>query len=398
MYSRAYWATLLILISSEAIGLCATFTSLQSFSGPNGRQPSQRLTAVRNQLYGTTDIGSDYNSGLIFRYDISSRQISALHSFGSYPPADGFLVLPFTLVGSKLYAPASYGGLTNHGVLLSIDTDTGQFSKLLDFGSPQAVDERPFGTLTQVGSSLYGVTRETEGNVRGTIYRFDLESGGLSTIHTFAGATLVSNPNNTLVQVGSLLYGTSYTGGQYGAGCIYSFDLASGQVDVHYSLEPEPGKAYLRGNLLRVGESIYGTTGSDGALFKLDITTNEVTMLHAFTGADGREATGSMVHFASSIFGVTSSGGQFGKGTVFKFDTLTNSFSTVHHFSGFDGSTPYGGLNRVGSTLYGTTYLGGQSNYGTIFSIEIPEPSTILLGLISAGLLMRRNTGLNRCP
>ena len=333
-YGRIATASLIVTVCVHSVCLSAQFASLHSFAGPDGRLPSSSLTALGTRLFGAANGGGDNGTGVVFRYDTIGGQYVELHHFEPYPPSDGLSASQLTSVGSTLYATTPYGGISDGGTLISIDAEGGGFKKHLDFSVASGIGNQPNGPLAHVGTSLYGVTRNIEGQVRGSIFKWDMRDGELTTVHTFGGRG--NSPVGSFVQVGSLLYGASYTGGQFGSGYLYTFDPSSGHVENIFSLQNEPWISYLNGNLLLAGSSIYGTAGFNGALYRLDVTTHEVTILHRFTGMDGKEPSGSMVFHESSIYGTTWSGGEFGKGTIFQFDTQTSVLTTLHHFSGVD--------------------------------------------------------------
>jgi uncharacterized repeat protein (TIGR03803 family) len=73
----------------------------------------------------------------------------------------------------------------------------------------------------------------------------------------------------------------------------------------------------------------------------------------------------------------------------------------LHEFAGGadDGRYPHGSLTLSGSTLYGMTSVGGDSDYGTVFALEIetiPEPISLIFfgtGVAGAfGFVMRKRT------
>jgi uncharacterized repeat protein (TIGR03803 family) len=131
--------------------------------------------------------------------------------------------------------------------------------------------------------------------------------------------------------------------------------------------------------------NLYGTTGgggfSNGVVFKLD-TTGKETVLHRFSGTDGRFPSGGLVRDAAgNLYGTTSSGGAFGWGSVFKLDT-TGKETVLYSFTGgTDGSEPSAGLIRdAAGNLYGTTVSGGTSPfpYGVVFKLDPSGKETVL--------------------
>jgi uncharacterized repeat protein (TIGR03803 family) len=82
---------------------------------------------------------------------------------------------------------------------------------------------------------------------------------------------------------------------------------------------------------------------------------------------------GTLVQSATTLFGLTTFGGQYGNGTLFKIHTDGTNFKILQQFGKpgtNDGINPYGSLLLNGTTLYGTTRLGGSKGNGTVFQIN----------------------------
>src|SRR5215469_4341974 len=94
--------------------------------------------------------------------------------------------------------------------------------------------------LTFANGLLFGSTANGGTNSIGTIFTFDPNSSGLTTIYNFTGANdSGSDPNNVLVS-GDKIYGTTQTGGTNQMGMIYAVGTnGSGFVSL-YSFEGYP--------------------------------------------------------------------------------------------------------------------------------------------------------------
>jgi len=100
-----------------------------------------------------------------------------------------------------------------------------------------------------------------------------------------------------------------------------------------------------------------------------------LTVLHAFTGADGLSPyAGVTVDRAGNLYGTTYAGGSSGLGTVFELRHLGSRYvhNQLHVFQGGnDGEQPYGGVVfGTDGVLYGTTWAGAESNAGTVFGLR----------------------------
>src|SRR5580704_1914601 len=104
------------------------------------------------------------------------------------------------------------------------------------------------------------------------------------------------------------------------------------------------------------------------------------TTLVQFTGtsdtANGWNPTGTLTLSCTTLYGMTSSGGQniinFNDGNIFSVGTNGTNFQNLISFTGIGGAAPgkdpQGSLTLIGTTLYGMTLSGGSGD-GTIFSV-----------------------------
>ena len=110
---------------------------------------------------------------------------------------------------------------------------------------------------------------------------------------------------------------------------------------------------------------------SPGVLVPGRLEAQLFTTLHNFDGKDGTGSAAALTLSSNSLFGTSPSGGTFASGAVFKINTDGTGFTNLHSFAGTnDGAAPQSGLVRSGTTLYGTTTSGGQFNGGTLFAIQ----------------------------
>ncbi len=293
--SRAVPATLTtilvltLMIFSTPSAQAQTFQVIHSFTGgPDGGEPASHLiTDTAGNLYGTTLYGGA-GVGVVFK---RSKQGSAWVLAGSYE---------FQGAGEPLAA--------------------------VIFG--------PDG-------SLYGTTSGLGGNGCGTVYRLrppaqtspnSMSDWSATVLYSFLGGSDGCTPysgNLTFDQSGNI-YGTTYGGGQYNAGTVYSLTPSNG-----------------------------GWTES---------------LLYTFMGgSDGlNPESGVIFDPAGNLYGTTSGGGlYYSYGTVFQLTPSVNGWTkkTLYRFrSGNDGANPVGGLflDQSGN-VYGTTINGGHDNFGSTF-------------------------------
>jgi uncharacterized repeat protein (TIGR03803 family) len=142
----------------------------------------------------------------------------------------------------------------------------------------------------------------------------------------------------------------------------------------------DAGGSFPAGALLNAGSTLYGTTWSGGkyhcgTVFSITTADSEETALYSF-GKDSAHGCGPLDTLAihgSELVGTTwyEGTGPSGVGSVFSYDLATRKNSFLHFFedNGIDGIYPYAGVTRVGDTLFGTTTGGGPHNGGVVFSI-----------------------------
>ncbi len=180
---------------------------LHSFT-QDGSVPQAGLTLGGSTLYGTTG-----DPGTLFSIKSDGSSYTVLHSFAG---SDGFEPLAsLTLVGSTLYGTSEYGGSTyGDGTVFSINTDGSAYTVLHSFagGARDGSDSR--AGLTLVGSTLYGTTYTGGSAGDGTVFSVNTDGSGYNVLHSFTGGPDDGiNPEAGLTQVGSALYGTTYSGG-----------------------------------------------------------------------------------------------------------------------------------------------------------------------------------------
>ncbi len=261
----------------------------------------------------------------------------------------------------------------------------------------------PKGSLTYVPATglLFGRTSTTTsaGNGDGTIFQIMPDGTGYVVDHFFTGAkTDGSNPrHNAMTLVGTVLYGTTFTGGKHNNGTIFSIT-----DDGTYSMSPVFDFAKTAKNnggdqphscFVAAGSVLYGMTSQggkhggstgDGTIFSFDTSSNTYTRLYSFDGKHGADPHGQLIldPNGSTFYGMTRDGGKHDVGVVFSFDISKNKYNVLHNFSCPGNSTPmcidandgatsdHGTLVQNNSTLYGLTTYGGKYGNGTLFSIH----------------------------
>ena len=278
------------------------------------------------------------------------------------------------LVGSSIYGIAQTGGSHSDGTIFSVNTTTNVYATTYNFADSGTDGSFPVGGLAGGGPTLYGTTAAGGASNLGTIFSYNTTNNAEGPLHSFTGSPSDGNGPVGDILVGTLLYGTTNTGGANNKGTIYSFDTSNNTTTILHSFTGADGNGSL-GGLTIVGSTLYGTTTSggtnnDGTLFSFNTSNNTFADLHNFNGSDGQNGIGDLALIGTKLYGVTQLGGAHANGSIFGWNTANNTFASLYSFSGFDGSQPAAGLTPVGSMLYGTAMNGGANNKGTIFSFN----------------------------
>jgi uncharacterized repeat protein (TIGR03803 family) len=185
----------------------------------DGLGPTSSLINVNGTLYGTTGRGGAYGFGTVFSITPSGSE-EIIYSFkggsdGATPNA-GLLY-----VDGAFYGTTAIGGAgacqTGCGTAFSVTT-TGAKSLLYAFkgGDDGAA---PDAALIHVNGMFYGTTAAGGASSTGTGTVFAISKKGSEAIlHSFQGGSDGSEPLGALINVGGILYGTTFGGGSTNCG------------------------------------------------------------------------------------------------------------------------------------------------------------------------------------
>ena len=217
----------------------------------------------------------------------------------------------------------------------------------------------------------------------------------VSLLHTFTGGTDGSQPIGTLALADTNLYGMASSGSGSVRGTVFKLNTDGTSFAILHSFAGYPGDGSApSGSLTLSASTLYGMTSSGGStgwgmVFRLNSDGTGYTNLHNFANdSNGRSPYGSLTLSGSTLFGMTGFGGSGNNGTIFKLNTDGTGFALLHSFAGgtSDGSQPfYGALTLSGSTLYGMTKLGGSGGGGTVFKMNTNGTGFSLLHSFAGG-------------
>jgi uncharacterized repeat protein (TIGR03803 family) len=264
---------------------------------------------------------------------------------------------------------------------------------LYNFQGGSADGGYPYASLVADKSgALYGTTNGGGPADLGTVFKLT-PSGSKYTesiLHSFGGTGDGSLPyGSLLLGSGGVLYGTTYSGGKYGDGCVYALTPSgkSYTESVVYSFggSPDGGNPYAglsqnaAGTLF--GTTLYGGLNGFGAVFALTPSggSYKESVLYSFDGGkDGATPYGGILSAKSGVlYGTTFAGGENGDGTVYALTPSGKTYaeSIVYSFAGGakDGANPYAALVASGDLVFGTTAAGGTAGDGTAFQVKLAK-------------------------
>jgi uncharacterized repeat protein (TIGR03803 family) len=336
------------------------YSVLKSFSSGGGLYPRGGLTLSGGVLYGTT-----LNS--VFKMNTDGTGFEVLNEPITFSNGRDFRT-SLTLSGNTLYGTAYSGGNSDKGTVFMLKTDGTDYTVLKHFTGTSNDGSKPT-FVTVSGSVIYGTTYSGGSSDYGTVFRLNADGTGHTVLKNFTLGDNCQNPLAGPTLAETVLYGTTQYGGS--GGTIYMINTdGAGFTDLEPNTESE-----MFAGLTLSGSTLYSTTpaggsAGSGTVFKLNTDGTGYTVLKNFNGSDGSQPYAGLTLSDTVLYGTTLSGGTSGNGTLFKINTNGTSFAVLKHFTGSDGSSPTAGLTLSGNTLYGTTGSGGSSNGGTVFKVN----------------------------
>jgi uncharacterized repeat protein (TIGR03803 family) len=340
--------------------------TLHRFTGTlDGAHPTGPLARdASGNLYGTTAIGGNGGGpeglGAVFKLDAAGT-VTVLHHFaggdGGTVPRGGVLrdsdgnLYGVTVGGGHDCAISTHAGGGGCGTVFRLAPD-GTFTTLHRFAADATEGTEPQSRLAaDDAGNLYGVTFRGGAGVGsgtgrgGTVFRIN-SSGVHTTLHDFSISDVAANPGGPLLldDVGNLYGVTQWSRAEHGlsgGGTIFKLDPEGEISFLHefaltdpydgwpYSREPG-GTAPYAGLVGDPAGIVYGTTQSGGdstrgIVFRFDMQSRVLDVLHTFTGAQGGSTRAPVVRDSAGVlYGTTPNGGDLacagGCGTVFRID------------------------------------------------------------------------------
>jgi uncharacterized repeat protein (TIGR03803 family) len=333
-------------IVKTSSGYASTPTILVNFNGTNGLEPDSTLMTLmadaNGNLFGTTVAGGTSGDGTVFEiaktasgYASSPTTLVSFSGANGAQPSDGLLAD----ASGDLFGTTVSGGTSGNGTVFEIvKTSSGYASApttLVSFNGTNGA--APYASLiADANGDLFGATYSGGTLGDGTVFEIVKTSSGYAstptTLVNFNG-TNGSNPQGSLIADASGdLIGTTYEGGALGDGTVFEIVKSSSgfastpttlvNFDGTNGAQPADGViADAEGNLF--GTTFEGGTGSAGTIFEIAKTNSGYastpTTLINFDGTNGANPVASLIADSNgNLYGTTYEGGVYNAGTVFE--------------------------------------------------------------------------------
>jgi uncharacterized repeat protein (TIGR03803 family) len=243
-------AGMVFRLSTDGTG----YTNLHSFYGGSndGGVANGGLLLAGGTLFGTTSGGGGTSGkGVVFALSTNGTGNGSgyanLYVFtgSDQPSTNNSGATPYyglAISGDTLYGTTVYGGTNGDGILFAIETNGMGFANLHTFTSEtnsagtNSDGAYPLCTLVSSGGTLYGTAGGGGTNGNGTIFAFNTDGTGFTTVYNFIpiyyfnGATYVfsggSSPQDGVIVSSNTLYGTTLFGGN-SFGNVFGYNLSS---------------------------------------------------------------------------------------------------------------------------------------------------------------------------
>jgi uncharacterized repeat protein (TIGR03803 family) len=235
-----------------------------------------RCSAISGGNYGTIFKINPDGSGFALLH--SFQRFDGAYTYcneGSHPQGS---LIEF---GGMLYGMAVDGSSNsfnnyNPGLIFKINPDGSGYIWLYEFrawrSEPGQQGGHPYGSLIASGEgTLYGMASEGGASDKGTVFKINFDGSGFSLLHSFAGGAGDGKyPYGSLINIGETLYGMTSHGGSTDLGVIFSLPSGlsgptiSGTVKMGGSPLPDVVMDGLPGNPVTNASGQYTAIVSSG--------------------------------------------------------------------------------------------------------------------------------------
>ncbi len=332
--------------------------------------PQGQMFLINNRLYGVTSVGGENNRGVIYEYDIATRSFNKLHHFtremGS--PGSALVLQDLILYGTCDECVFRYN-LANNSM-----------STLHEF---QEEEGAVIEGLTLIGDTLYGAA--VLGGLRdvGTLFSVKTDGSGFKVLHDFGTSIMGRLPSSSLSSINGQVYGVSNFGATNFSGALFNYDPETGIISRVEALSEETGRSVYDRMVEFSDGYIYCVTGDlglngYGTIFKFSPIDGEVIKIHDSSNAIGLPQGQLLEAPNGEIYGLTSTGGDYGNGVLYKINKDGTNFEIIFHLPSFVASSPNNQIIILDQIL---SPLSANDHWNNAFTLY-PNLETNLLEVI----------------
>jgi len=393
------WAVAFLPASVRGQGL----TTIASFNGTNGNNPSSNVTIDANgNLFGTAGGGGANNAGTVWEIAKGSSTITTIASFNGttngYSPRAGV-----TIDANGNLLGTTYGGGAGGGTVWEIAKGSSTITTIASFNGANGYNPSA-GVTIDANGNLLGTTVNggaVGGAGGGTVWQIAKGSSTLTALADFNITNGIESYGNVTIDAHGNLYGTAAYGGANNAGTVWEIAKGSSTLTAFASFNGTTNGDNPFSNVtIDANGNLFGTTAHGGAnnagtVWEIAKGSSIITTLASFNGTNGSTpSAGVTINANGNLFGTTyyggAGGGPVGDGAVWELTKGSSAITTLASFIGTNGANPDAGVTiDANGNLLGTTQGGGANNAGTVWEIQmssVPEPSSIVTGLIGMAL------------
>jgi len=377
---------LLAAAPALAAGPNYTHVLVHDFTGITGSRVEGGLVkGLDGHLYGMAmeggkRTGGYTRSGTIYRVvhrrpGVRMVEFPDYTTIGAYPLHE---LVP--MPDGDLYGVTAAGGAFGLGTAFRLSSAGGaapifNFDESEGWFSWRSITAGPDG-------HFYGITDTAGQHGWGFAFRLSID-GSLTKIHDFDVLVDGYDARRLTLAPDGHFYATSNEG-PYEGGVLFRMST-SGAVTVlrTFTWCPDPGcepnvptgalAVNAQGELF--GAAKYGgTTSNHGQVYKR-AQDGTITVLHSFSGTDGRRPSSLTLAADGRLYGTTAEGRPItvygGAGVVFSLEQDGTDFRVLHAFEDSTGYQPVARLLVLDDGwIYGTTSKGGSADQGTVFALK----------------------------
>jgi uncharacterized repeat protein (TIGR03803 family) len=392
------------LLISTTFSFAANLTTIARFPITTEAPDGWLIGDAAGNLYGTTFGDASSNWGSVFEISAGSHALTTLAVFNGSNGADpsgGLWADP----AGNLYGTTNNGGINfqgsaslGNGAVFKIAAGTHALTTLAAFTG--TASQPSAGVIGDSAGNLYGTSWSNGATNDGAVFKIDAVTHNYSIVASLTAATTGSAPHSQLVaDKDGNLFGTAEFGGPNNAGTIFKVDHTTNALTALVSFGGANGIYPDAGLIMDASGNLFGTAfeggpSNNGTIFELPAGSHTVNTLATFNGANGSRPRCKLVEDAAgNLFGTTVSGGSQDYGTAFELPSGSSSIVTLANFDWLTtGGYPETGLYADSAgNLFGTTDQGSSIGAGTVFEITnsgfvaAPEPASA--GILSLAAL-----------